>query len=158
MSKNILGLDLGTNSIGWAVVEESESGKRIAAAGSRIIPMDAKMMGDFESGNTVSQTHDRTQARGMRRLYQRHMLRRERLNRVLDILGYLPEHYKCHLNTYGQINKGKEPKIAWSATGEFLFMNSFCEMLNEFGEKHPDMLAKNKRNSPKLNILPILSG
>lgn len=145
MSKNILGLDLGTNSIGWAVVEESESGKRIASAGSRIIPMDAKMMGDFESGNTVSQTHDRTQARGMRRLYQRHMLRRERLNRVLDILGYLPEHYKCHLNTYGQINKGEEPKIAWSDTGEFLFMDSFCEMLNEFGEKHPDMLAKNKR-------------
>ena len=42
----ILGLDLGTNSIGWAVVDNEK--KCIEAAGSRIIPMDAGLMGDFE--------------------------------------------------------------------------------------------------------------
>ena len=142
-TKHILGLDLGTNSIGWAVVKEENDSKSIVSAGSRIIPMDAKMMGDFESGNSVSQTRDRTQARGMRRMNQRHTLRRERLNRVLDILGYLPEDYKHHLNDYGQVLKGEEPKIAWSDMGEFLFMDSFREMLAEFREKHPDLLKKN---------------
>ena len=45
--KNIVGLDLGTNSIGWAVVngsvndDGSEQLVKIQASGSRIIPMDA---------------------------------------------------------------------------------------------------------------------
>ena len=43
--KHILGLDLGTNSIGWAVVAENDGQKRILHAGSRILPMDAEMMG-----------------------------------------------------------------------------------------------------------------
>ena len=41
--KKVLGLDLGTNSIGWAVVSECEKQKVIEAAGSRIIPMDADL-------------------------------------------------------------------------------------------------------------------
>ena len=45
----ILGLDLGTNSIGWALVDNTN--KQIVKAGSRIIPMDAQAMSDFESGN-----------------------------------------------------------------------------------------------------------
>ena len=114
-TKHILGLDLGTNSIGWAIVDanESEKGlqpKQILKAGSRIIPMDAALMGDFEAGNSISQTHDRTMSRGMRRLYERRALRRERLNRVLNILGFLPEHYVMHLNRYGQLLKGSSPQ------------------------------------------------
>lgn len=64
MSK-VVGLDLGTNSIGWAVVENEE--RKMLAAGSRIIPMDAGRMSDFEKGNSVSLTADRTQKRGSRR-------------------------------------------------------------------------------------------
>ena len=69
--KKILGLDLGTNSIGWAVVTEEHKDNSsfltgIDAAGSRIIPMSADIMGDFEKGNSVSQTRDRTGYRGTR--------------------------------------------------------------------------------------------
>ncbi len=48
--KNILGLDLGTNSIGWAVVgsvtdaAEKEILAGIKGCGSRIIPMDASQL------------------------------------------------------------------------------------------------------------------
>jgi CRISPR-associated endonuclease Csn1 len=35
--KKILGLDLGTNSIGWALIDADE--KNILGMGSRIIPM-----------------------------------------------------------------------------------------------------------------------
>ena len=92
--KKIIGLDLGTNSIGWAIIICEENGTyRIEQAGSRIIPMDAAMLGDFDKGNSTSQTFERTKFRSTRRLRERHLLRRERLHRTLNILGYLPEHY-----------------------------------------------------------------
>ena len=74
--KKILGLDLGTNSIGWAVVTEKNNEgisflSGIEGAGSRIIPMSADLMGDFEKGNSVSQTKERTSYRGARRLRER---------------------------------------------------------------------------------------
>ena len=148
MKKKILGLDLGTNSIGWAVVNDENGMKSISHAGSRIIPMDAKLMGDFESGNSISQTATRTAARGARRLYERHALRRERLNRVLTILGFLPDHYTKELNRYGQLNKGAEPKLAWNIVDgkySFLFKDSFLEMVKDFGNAHPELLV-NGRN------------
>lgn len=148
-TKKILGLDLGTNSIGWAVVNESEEQKSISCAGSRIIPMDAALQGDFESGNSISQTANRTAARGTRRLFERRALRRERLNRVLNLMGFLPEHYTKHLNRYGQLNKGQEPKLAWcpneSGKMQFLFQSSFDEMLKEFATVHPELLTDGKK-------------
>lgn len=146
-NKKILGLDLGTNSIGWAMVNaEEENGMlkpvSIERAGSRIIPVDAALMGDFEKGNSVSQTADRTFARGARRLNERFLIRRERLNRVLGVLGFLPKHYADQLNRYGQIKKGEEPKLAWreeDGKREFLFMNAFTEMTAEFRERHPEL-------------------
>ncbi len=96
--KKILGLDLGTNSIGWAVVCHSDTDgqterKWIEMAGSRIIPMDAAILGDFDKGNSKSQTSERTGFRGIRRLRERVLLRRERLHKVLKLIGFLPQHY-----------------------------------------------------------------
>ena len=87
--KKILGLDLGTNSIGWAIIEQNFDTKEgnILGLGSRIIPMSQDILGKFDSGVSISQTADRTHARGVRRLYQRDNLRRERLHRVLNVLG-----------------------------------------------------------------------
>lgn len=106
--KHILGLDLGTNSIGWAVINATTNENThkeqligINAAGSRIIPMDAAQLGDFNKGNTVSQTANRTQYRSTRRLHERKKLRRERLHRVLQLLGFLPPHYAAQLDRYG---------------------------------------------------------
>lgn len=141
--KHILGLDLGTNSIGWAVISSSfdettqkEQLKGIEAAGSRIIPMDAAQLGDFNKGNTVSQTANRTQFRGVRRLYERKKLRRERLHRILQLLGFLPKHYANQLDRYGKFIANSEPKLAWTTNTHglpyFIFQSSFQEMLNDF--------------------------
>ncbi len=150
--KRILGLDLGTNSIGWAVVLAviDEDGnlqlQQIEAAGSRIIPMDAGILGDFDRGNSISQTAERTGYRGIRHLLERCLLRRERLHRVLDILGFLPLHYSQALNRYGQIKEGEEPKLAWCKNElgkyEFLFIDSFNEMLEDFRVTHPELIGK----------------
>lgn len=136
MSK-IFGLDLGTNSIGWAVVDNEK--KKIEGAGSRIIPMDGELMGKFEKGGAVSYTETRTRARGARRLRERYLLRRERLLRVLNIMGFLPEHFASQLDRYGKLNTDSEPKLAWregkDGNPEFLFQQSFLEMAEEFRQK-----------------------
>ncbi len=145
MAKQILGLDLGTNSIGWAVVGTNDKNQpnHIVKAGSRIIPMDAAIMGDFESGNSYSQTGERTRYRGVRRMFERRLLRRERLCRTLSILQALPQHYAKHLNRHGQLNKGVEPQLAW-CDGHFLFMDAFNEMCAEFRAVHPELFANGK--------------
>ncbi|MBU3663661.1 MAG: hypothetical protein FGM41_10770, partial [Bacteroidetes bacterium] len=79
-TKTILGLDLGTNSIGWALIEkdsEKNEGK-ILGIGSRIIPMSQETIGLFAEGSKISQTADRTNYRSIRRLRERFLLRRER--------------------------------------------------------------------------------
>lgn len=144
--KHILGLDLGTNSIGWAVINaitdentQKEQLIGINAAGSRIIPMDAAQLGDFNKGNTVSQTANRTQYRSTRRLYERKKLRRERLHRVLQLLGFLPPHYAAQLDRYGKFITNSEPKLAWEKgtnhLPHFIFQQSFQEMLKDFSQK-----------------------
>ena len=150
--KRILGLDLGPNSIGWAVTlanEIEKDGKitlqpyKIEAANSRIIPMDTAILGDFDNGNSVSQTANRTAFRGTRRLRERSLLRRERMHRVLDLMGFLPEHYSSKLDRYGKFIDDSEPKIPWKRNEfgkyEFLFTDSFNEMLCEFQELYPDI-------------------
>lgn len=157
--KKILGLDLGTNSIGWAVIHaeeerinEAECSLRptgIEAAGSRIIPMDAATLGEFSKGRSVSPTEDRTKCRGARRKRERQLLRRERLHRVLEILGFLPEHYSMNLDRYGHFLKETEPKLAWKkdAKGkcEFLFIDSFREMLKDFQEHQSNLMSEGKK-------------
>ena len=73
--KKILGLDLGTNSIGWAIVEKGNGNGHIIKSGSRIIPMDAEVLGKFVNGNTKSQTAERTSKRTARRMRERFLLR-----------------------------------------------------------------------------------
>src|SRR5690554_699912 len=146
--KKILGLDLGTNSIGWALVEEdfkNNEGK-ILGLGSRIIPMDQGIIGKFGEGSSISQTADRTKYRGARRLRERHLLRRERLHRVLNIMNFLPKHYSSQIDfdkRLGQFYDNTEPKLAWikneAGNYSFLFQDSFSEMVEDFKTNGKDI-------------------
>lgn len=97
--KKILGLDIGTNSIGWAMIESNAYENpeildgRILDMGSRIIPMDGDALSKFESGISETKAAARRMARGARRLNQRYKLRRSRLIEALQILGWLPNNF-----------------------------------------------------------------
>ena len=157
--KKIIGLDLGTNSIGWAVLNADEERREnetmylkptsISAAGSRIIPMSADILGNFDAGNSVSQTAERTGFRSVRRLHERNLLRRERLLRVLKLVDFLPKHFSVQIDEYGKFINNSEPKLAWrKGTGgkmEFLFMDSFNEMLADFAVNQPQLVADGKK-------------
>lgn len=78
MSK-ILGLDLGTNSIGWALIDDSQ--KKILGIGSRIFPMGVENLGDGDG--EISKNASRTGARGVRRQFFRRKLRKKILLKAL---------------------------------------------------------------------------
>ncbi|MDR0765991.1 MAG: type II CRISPR RNA-guided endonuclease Cas9, partial [Odoribacteraceae bacterium] len=152
--EKILGLDLGSNSIGWALVDKDDENKwvDIKGCGTRVIPMNQEILGNFDAGNSVSQTAERTGFRGVRRSRERYLLRRERLHRVLHVLGFLPEHYMLLIdfeNCPGKFVQDTEPKLPWKETPggkmEFLFQDSFDEMLADFSATQPRLLSGNKK-------------
>jgi CRISPR-associated endonuclease Csn1 len=151
--KKILGLDLGTNSIGWALISQNLETKKgfIDAIGSRIIPMSQEILGEFDKGNSVSQTATRTEYRATRRLRERHLLRRERLHRVLNLLNFLPEHFSNNLNKYGNFDINTEPKLAYKEVEknkfDFIFKKAYGEMLEDFKTHQPHLLT-NKNGEP----------
>lgn len=81
-----LGLDLGTNSIGWAIVEE-ENGEpvRLVASGSRIFQE------AVTAKDKVPKNRARREKRGMRKTIRRRAMRRDALTSILQKHGMLPE-------------------------------------------------------------------
>jgi CRISPR-associated endonuclease Csn1 len=76
----ILGLDLGTNSIGWALIDDKLN--KIIGIGSRIFPMGVENLGDGD--NEMSKNASRTGARGVRRQFFRRRLRKKVLLKALS--------------------------------------------------------------------------
>ncbi len=153
--KKILGLDLGTNSIGWALIAQNFEEKKgeIIDLGTRIIPMSQEILGDFDKGNSISQTAERTGYRGVRRLRERQLLRRERLHRVLNILGFLPKHYAQQIDFekyVGQFIGEAEPKLVYRLNNEtkqfeFIFKKAFEEMVADFALNQAELVVDGKK-------------
>jgi len=90
--KRILGLDLGTTSIGWAFVNEAENDKEsssIIKTGVRVIPLSADEQQDFKKGNNITINADRTLKRSMRRNLQRYKQRRIAVIEELVKIGFI---------------------------------------------------------------------
>ncbi len=81
-----LGLDLGPNSIGWALVDEER--QTIVGLGVRVFP---EGVDKFDTAKEVSRNEDRRTARGMRRQVQRRARRKRILAEQLTRTGLLPE-------------------------------------------------------------------
>src|SRR5688572_24178481 len=101
--KKILGLDLGTTSIGWAFINESENDNEtssIIKTGVRIVPLTTDEEADFKKGNTISINADRTLKRGARRSLQRFKQRREALLEIFKGIKFIPNDF-----TYAESGK-----------------------------------------------------
>lgn len=84
MSK-VLGLDLGTNSLGWAIAEQTENGYALLDRGVDIFQEGVAR----EKNNEKPAVQDRTDARALRRHYFRRRLRK------IEVLKILIEHDLC---------------------------------------------------------------
>lgn len=92
--KRILGLDLGTNSIGWALVYEAENKDEkssIIKLGVRVNPLTVDEQRNFEQGKSITTNAERTQKESMRRNLQRYKLRRKNLIECLLSNGLIKE-------------------------------------------------------------------
>ncbi len=85
MSSLTLGLDLGSNSIGWALIDEESS--QLLAAGVRVFP---EGVDRDKQGGEVSKNENRRIARGMRRQIARRARRKRMLRKCLVDSGLLP--------------------------------------------------------------------
>ncbi len=149
----ILGLDLGTNSIGWALLDKTDKEGTIIGSGSRIIPMSQDVLGKFDSGVSLSQTAERTTYRRIRRMYARRSLRRQRLLRVMNKLGFLPSHYGAQIDFAarpGQFREDRQPLLPYAPAAnnvgnQFIFMDSYLEMSSDFRQHYPDLLKEDKK-------------
>ena len=130
--KKILGLDLGTNSIGWAVVNEAESTNEKSAIiklGVRVNPLTVDEQTNFEKGKPITTNADRTLKRSMRRNLQRYKLRRENLIEVLKEHGFIDDETllsengnKTTFETYRLRAKAATEKVSLSELARVLLM------------------------------------
>lgn len=92
MSELILGLDIGVSSLGFALIKKSKEGNAdIEKLGVRIIPEDPDFHGKFYSGNNASKNAGRRIARSARRNLDRYQQRRDKLVRILNQHGMMPD-------------------------------------------------------------------
>lgn len=113
----ILGLDLGTNSVGWAVVEKNQNENfNLIDKGVRIFQEGVKI----EKGIESSKAADRTGFRSARRIKFRRKLRKIELLKVLSQNGYCPELSIEELDNwrYQKIYPANSAFLDWQKTDE----------------------------------------
>lgn len=87
MKKRVLGLDTGTNSLGWAVVDKHDDGSyELIKRGSLIFQEGVKI----EKGIESSKAAERTGHRALRKQYFRRRLRKIEVLKVLVKYGWCP--------------------------------------------------------------------
>lgn len=97
MGKRILGIDTGTNSLGWAVVERDDNGGyELLRRGSLIFQEGVKI----EKGIESSKAAERTSHRVLRKMYFRRRLRKIEVLKVLIKYGMCPRLTDEQLNLW----------------------------------------------------------
>ena len=101
----ILGLDLGTNSIGWAIRDTNKSGNQIVDTNVIVFPQG---VGE-EKGVEFSLASERTKHRSSRKLYRRRKKRKTDLLKILIENGFCPLIID-ELTIWSEYKKGQEMK------------------------------------------------
>lgn len=134
--KKILGLDLGTNSIGWAVVNEAENTEEkssIVKLGVRVNPLTVDELMNFEKGKSITTNADRTLKRSMRRNLQRYKLRRENLIELLKENGFIDD--DTILSENGNRTTFETCRLRAKAATEEISLKEFARVLLMINKK-----------------------
>lgn len=132
MTKTILGLDLGTTSIGWALVKEGKDAD-IIKTGVRIIPLSSDEIQNFDKGKSITTNADRTLKRGARRSLQRYKLRRDHLIKILNDKGLISK--ETILNEVGNYSTFQTYKLRDLAVTEQIKLDEFARILLMLNKK-----------------------
>ena len=124
MGKRILGIDTGTNSLGWAVVDrEAEGGYSLIKKGCLIFQEGVKI----EKGNESSRASERTAHRALRKSYFRRRLRKIAILKVLIKYSWCPyvTQEALHLWNVKKQYPMVEAFLSWQRTDEKLGRNPY---------------------------------
>lgn len=133
MKQRILGLDTGTNSLGWAVVDRSEDGVyTLVKKGDLIFQEGVKI----EKGIESSKASERTEHKASRKHYFRRRLRKIETLKVLIKYGFCPFLSEEELKLWNtrKIYPMNDDFMCWQRTSEQEGQNPyFCRhtCLNE---------------------------
>lgn len=134
--KRILGLDLGTNSIGWALVKEKENENEqssIKRLGVREIYLTTDEQSNFEKGKSITTNADRTLKRSMRRNLQRYKLRRDNLIKVLKENKFITD--ETLLNENGNRTTFETYRLRARAVSEEISLEELSRVLLMINKK-----------------------
>lgn len=147
MRKNILGLDLGTTSIGFAHIIEDDkdsSQSSIERIGVRVNPLTTDEQTNFEKGKSVSVNAERTLKRGARRTLDRYQDRRKNLiNALLKANIILPE---TELAEDGKGTTHSTYALRASAANTEITLNTFARVLLAINKKRGYKSSRKAKN------------
>ena len=134
--RKILGLDLGTTSIGWALVNERENENEqssIIRLGVRVNPLSVDEINNYEKGKAITTNADRRLKRGMRRNLQRYKLRRNALVECLTEHGIIKKDTPLH--EQGANTTYQTYRLRAKAVNEAISLEDFARILLMINKK-----------------------
>lgn len=134
--KKILGLDLGTTSIGWAMVNESEhtdERSSIIKLGVRVNPLTTDESQNFEKGKAIETNATRRIKRGIRRNLQRYKLRRSVLISLLKQHHFIED--DTILSEQGNASTFETYRLRAKAVEEEVSLEEFARILLMINKK-----------------------
>jgi len=152
--KKILGLDLGTTSIGWALINEAETKdekSEIIKLGVRVNPLTTDEQTDFEKGRPLSINADRTLKRGARRNLQRFKQRRNNLIEILTINGFISK--KTPLTEIGENTTHQTLYLRARSTKEQIKKEEFARVLFTINKKRGYKSSRKAKNEEEGNLI-----
>lgn len=157
MKKRILGLDLGTNSIGWAYVIEGDTKEKssIQQIGVRVNPLTTDEQTNFEKGKPITTNADRTLKRGARRTLDRYQMRRQNLIEVLMENNLITE--KKQLNENGKFSTFDTWRLRAKAATEKIEMEEFARVLLAINKKRGYKSSRKTKSSEDGQVIDSMA-
>lgn len=152
--KKILGLDLGTNSIGWAVVKEAETADEhssIVKLGVRVNPLTVDELTNFEKGKSITTNADRTLKRSMRRNLKRYKLRREHLIEILKANGFISD--ETILSENGNRTTFETYRLRAKAATDEISLEEFALVLLMINKKRGYKSSRKAKNTEEGKLI-----
>ena len=156
--KRILGLDLGTASIGWAVVNQAETSEEessIVRIGVRVNPLTTDEKNNFESGKSITTNADRTLKRSMRRNLQRYKLRRNTLISILKENGIIDD--DTILSENGNYTTFETYCLRAQAVSQEISLQQFARVLLMINKKRGYKSSRKAKNEDEGQLIDGMS-
>lgn len=152
--KKILGLDLGTTSIGWAFVHEAERENEVSnivKTGVRVIPLTIDEQTNFEKGRPITTNADRTLKRGARRNLDRYQDRRKNLIHVLKREQWITE--ATNLNEDGNDTTFQTWELRSKAATDEISLEELSRVLLHLNKKRGYKSSRKAKNEEEGSLI-----